>query len=126
MNMQKIIYLFLTLGLAGALVIADTGCTAKVKRTYHLQRANRYFDSGEYDKAEVEYMNVLRSDQLNFQAISRLGTIYFDQGRFAQAMPFLFKGSELATNDLDLHLKWGLVCLAFGKSEDARNQAIYS
>jgi tetratricopeptide (TPR) repeat protein len=125
MYMRKVICLFLTMVFASALVITDTGCTAKVKRAYHLQRANRYFDSAQYDKAEVEYMNVLQHDQLNVQAISRLGIIYFEQGRLTQAAPFLRRGTQLATNDLDLHLKWGMICLAFGKTKDAWDQANY-
>jgi tetratricopeptide (TPR) repeat protein len=125
MNMRKVIYLFLTLVVASALVVTDTGCSAKAKRAYHLRQANHYFDSAEYDKAEVEYLNVLRGDRQNARAIGRLGMIYFEQGRFSQAAPFLFKGSQLATNDLDLRLKWGLICLLLGKSEDARNQASF-
>jgi tetratricopeptide (TPR) repeat protein len=121
MNMRKVIYLFLALAVASALVITGTGCTAKAKRAYHLQRANHYFDAAQYDKAEVEYMN----SGENIQAISRLGKIYFEQGRFIHAIPFLYRGSQLATNDLDLHLKWGLVCLALKDWKDAREQASF-
>ena len=117
--------LFLTLIAAGLLILAITGCTAKAKKAYHQQRANRYFDSGQYDQAEIEYMNVLRNDPLDAQAIGRLGVIYFDEGRFQRAAPFLFKGEELATNDLNLRLKLGSLYLSMGKPKEARNAAIF-
>jgi putative PEP-CTERM system TPR-repeat lipoprotein len=120
--MRKL-HLISTLVIAGLLAVAVTGCTAKAKKTYHLQRANRYFDSGQYDQAEIEYLNVLRNDQSNAQAIGRLGVIYFDEGRFQHAAPFLFKGQELATNDLNLHLKLGLVYFSIGKLKEARDEA---
>jgi tetratricopeptide (TPR) repeat protein len=121
-NMRKL-HLILTWVAAGLLAATVTGCTAKTKAAYHLQRANRYFDSGQFDKAEIEYLNVLHDDQSNEQAIGRLGVIYFDEGRFQRAAPFLFKGEELATNNLDLHLKLGLVYLSIGKSKEARDEA---
>jgi tetratricopeptide (TPR) repeat protein len=120
--MRKI-NLILILVVIGLLAAAVTGCTAKAKKAYHLQRANRYFDSGQYDKAEIEYLNVLRNDPSNAQAFGRLGVIYFQEGRLQRAAPFLFKGEELATNDLNLRLKLGLVYLSIGKSKEARDEA---
>lgn len=105
------------------LAAVAAGCSAKVKKNYYLERANRWFDSGQYDKAEVEYLNVLRKDPENAEAIGRLGIIYFDEGRFQKAAPFLFKGSQLATNNLDLHLKLGQIYLAIGDLKDTRNEA---
>ena len=121
--MKKIIGLMLVLVAAALMVTVNTGCTAKAKKTYHLQKANRYFDAGQYDQAEVEYMNVLRNDRENAQAIGRLGTIYFEEGRVQRAVPFLFKASELATNDLDLRLKLGSFYLVAGKMKEARAEA---
>src|ERR1700722_1409362 len=117
--------LFLTLIAAGLLTLAITGCTAKAKKAYHQQRANRYYDSGQYDQAEIESLNVLRNDPLDAQAIGRLGVIYFDEGRFQRAAPFLFKGEELATNDLNLRLKLGSLYLSMGKPKEARSEAIF-
>jgi tetratricopeptide (TPR) repeat protein len=121
--MRKIIYPFLILFAASFLVVTNTGCTAKAKKAYHLHRANQYFDSGQYDRAEIEYINVLRNDRQNVEAISRLGVIYFEEGNFQRAAPFLFKGRELATNDLNLHLKSGFIYLAIGKPKEARDEA---
>ncbi len=121
--MRKFIYLFLIVLVATASATLNTGCSAKAKKAYHLQKANRYFDAGQYDQAEIEYINVLRSDHENAQAITRLGDIYFEEGRPQKAGPFIFKGRELATNDLDLHLKLGLIYLAVGKTKEAHDEA---
>jgi tetratricopeptide (TPR) repeat protein len=122
--MRKAIYLFFIAVTFSALIIVDTGCTAKAKRAYHLRQANHYFDAAEYDKAELEYRNVLRGEK-NVQAISRLGISYYEQGLYIVAIPFLSEGSQSATNDLDLHLKWGLVLQSLGYLSDAHGQASF-
>ncbi|MGH7952924.1 MAG: exosortase, partial [Limisphaerales bacterium] len=124
LNMKKF-HPFLTLFLACVLAIAGNGCSAKAKKLYYSQRANRYFDSGEFDKAEVEFMNVLHNDPQNTDAIGHLGIIYFDEGRFQRAAPFLFRGSQLATNNLELRLKLGTIYLSIGKLKEARDEAIF-
>src|ERR1022692_5143648 len=114
MNTQKLTHLIpaLTVVMVGA--IAGTGCTAKLKESYHLRRANSYFDSGQYDQAAIEYKNVLRNNQQNAQAWSRLGVIYFDQGRLGEAAQILVRAQQLATNNLDVRLKLGDIYLGAG------------
>jgi tetratricopeptide (TPR) repeat protein len=104
-------------------VIANSGCTRAVKRTVHLSRANRYYDSGELDKAEIEYLIVLRNDPGNAQAIGRLGLIYYDEGRVGHSVPYLEKGSELKPDDLELRLKLAGVYMTAGKWKEARDEA---
>ena len=106
-----------------ALALAGTGCSAKAKKIYHLQRAHQFFTANDYDRAEIEYLNVLRSDPLNAEAIGRLGVIYFDEGRIQTAARYLAKGSELATNNLELRLKLGFIYSAIGKNAEAQAQA---
>lgn len=116
-------HVFLALSAAAVLVIAGAGCSKSSKTAYYLGRANRWFTAGQYDKAEIEYLNVLRRDPENALAIGRLGDIYFDEGRFQKAAPYLYKGSQLAANDLDLRLKLTQIYLAVGMLKDARAQA---
>ena len=89
--MRKL-HLFLIVAIASLLAIGSTGCTAKAKKIYHLSRANKYFDAGQYDQAEIEYINVLRNDQENADAYGRLGIIYFEEGRYQSAAPFCASG----------------------------------
>jgi tetratricopeptide (TPR) repeat protein len=88
-------------------------------------RANRYFDAGQYDAAEIEYLNVLRIDGRNPQAIGRLGVIYFDQGREGKSLPFLLAGRKFEPENLEVRLELGLYLLAFEKFKEAREEAIY-
>src|ERR1039458_3728138 len=105
------------------LVAGGEGCTAKAKKAYHLSRANRYYDAGKFDRAEIEYMNVLRNDPADRQAYGRIGLIYYAQGRIQHAAPFLVKGSGLSPDDLDLRLKLGFIYSSAGLSTQALAQA---
>lgn len=60
--MRKFTHLVPTLAAFGVLSCAGVGCSPAAKKARHLERANRYFDSGQYDKAEIEYINVLQLD----------------------------------------------------------------
>jgi Tfp pilus assembly protein PilF len=121
--MRRFIQAVFTPAAVVLLAIACVSCTAGAKRVYHLRRANRYFDAGQYDSAEIEYLNVLHVDRENHQAISRLGIIYFEQGRLGRAVPCLIMAHTLEPDNLDLRAKLGLVYLSAGKLKEARNEA---
>ncbi len=121
--MKKYSSLLLTLLAVVLLAAAGTGCSAKAKKIYHLQRATKFYAANDYDRAEIEYLNVLRNDPLNAEAIGKLGTIYFDEGRVQRAAPFVAKGSALATNDLSLRLKLGYIYSAMGRNSEAQAAA---
>src|SRR5215472_3794843 len=103
-----------------ALACLSSGCSRKARAARHLARAEKYFEAGQYPRAEVEYLNVLQRDRLNARAFARLGTIYYEQGRI-QAGAFLTRASELATNDLDLRLKLATINLAARKRKESRD-----
>jgi len=123
--MQKEFRFFITLAAVILLAFAGAGCSAKAKKAYHLQRAGKFFDAGQYDRAEIEYLNVLRNDPQNGPAMGRLGVIYYEEGRLQRAAFFLAKGSQLATNDLALRLKLGFVYSAVGQFQPAQDAANY-
>ena len=56
------------------------GCHLPGKTSRVMERADRYFKAGEYDKARIEYLNVLKLDRTNRSAIRQLGVIYFEEG----------------------------------------------
>lgn len=121
--MKTILRLAVTVAVVAWVAVINTGCTAKMKKAYHESRADKYYAAGQLDRAEIEYLNVLRRDQENAKAFARLGFIYFDQGRFQTAGMFLLRASSLATNDLDVRTKLGLVYAAAGRMKEARAQA---
>ena len=116
---------FLMLSVALLLVIGGAGCSAKAKKAYHLSRANRFYDAGQFDRAEIEYMNVLRNDPVNSQAYGQLGVIYYEQGRVQRAAFFLAKGSELSPDDLALRTKLGFIYTSAGQYKQALAEANY-
>ncbi len=112
-----------SLALLLLLVIAGTGCTAKLKAAYHQKRADQYYADGQFDQAEIEYKNVLKHTPQNAQAWSRLGLIYFDEGRLPAAAQFLNRASQLDTNNLQVRLDLGTIYLSAGKIKEARDTA---
>jgi len=121
--MRKFNRLVPTLTVVMLLAIAGTGCTAKLKASYHQKRADRYYDAGQFEQAEIEYKNVLRNAPQNAMAWSRLGIIYFDQGRLGEAAQILGRAQQLATTNLEVRLKLGTIYLGAGRSKEARDEA---
>ncbi len=101
-----------------------TGCSAKAQKADHLARADKYFDAGKYPEAEIEYLNVYQADRENLQAISRLGAIYYEEGRITRAYQFITKALELNPTDTDLRIKSGMIYLSAGDRTNAHEQAI--
>ena len=100
------------------------GCSPKRKNPGFLKRADRYFESGEYDKAKIEYLNLLRADPQNATAIRQLGTIWFEQGAPLNAAPFLLKARDLVPEDFEARTKLALVFMSVGQFAEARKEAL--
>jgi len=123
--MRKFTHLVPPLIVLLLVAITGAGCTAKVKASYHLRRANNYFNAGQYDKADIEYKNVLRNNQQDAQAWGRLGIIYFEEGRLGEAAQILARAQQLATNNLEVRLKLGTIYLQAGKLKEAQDEAAF-
>src|SRR3989442_1194768 len=108
---------------AWLIVMALTGCSREAKKERHLGRAESHFKSGEYEKAKIEYLNVLRLEQNNLRSIRQIGFIYQEQGAPLQAYRFLVKAKELAPEDQEILMKLGLVYQATGEFAKAREVA---
>ncbi len=107
------------------LVLTGLGCSTEARKARHLERANRYFQAGEVDKAEIEYASVLRLESVNKVAVRQLGLIYFDQGKPAQAFPLLKQVAGLNPEDVDVRLKLASLYLAGGRFKEVRDEAEY-
>src|SRR5712692_8695186 len=108
------------------LLVAVTlaGCSGGAKKTRVLERADRYFKAGEYDKAKIEYLNLLRLDNQNVTAFRQIGFIWFEQGVPLRAIPFLLKVRELAPKNIAARAKLALAFMAMGQSAEARKEAV--
>ena len=67
----------MTLILAVTLI---TACSKEAKKARLLAEADNYFKAGDYDKAKVSYLNVLRLDPQNALAFERIGAMWQDDG----------------------------------------------
>src|SRR5437016_4130863 len=107
-------------------VVATTivSCTPAAKKARYAKRGEEYFKAGEYDKAKIEYLNVLKVDQRDANAYGRIGAMWLDEGAPLRAGAFLHKATELAANNIDNHLKLARVYLAMGRAADARKEAM--
>ena len=112
--------LTLLLALSGLLV----GCSKAGRAARHFERAEAYLRAGEREKAEIEYLNVLRLEPLNARAIERLGEVYFEQGRFPRALVFLLKTRELDTNNIIARLHAAQSFMAVGQPKSARDEVL--
>ena len=104
--------------------VLPIGCSSERKKTGFLKRANRYFESGEFDKAKIEYLNVLKADPRNATAIRQLGVIWYEQGAPLNATPFLLAARDLLPDDLEVRMKLALIDLSVGQFADARKEAL--
>src|ERR1700736_4170042 len=101
-----------------------SSCTRQAKQNRVLQRAEGYFSVGEFDKAKVEYLNLLRLDPRNALPYQRLGSIWFDEGAPLRAAPFLLKSRELTPDDVQSRLKLARVFLSIGNPTDSFTEAM--
>lgn len=107
------------------LVVSLTGCSAEAKRKRHLSRADAYYTKGEYQRAEIEYLNAARLGAPDLKLYTRLGTIYHAQGRVTEAYPVLAKAKELNPDDLEVRYRLGSVFLSVRQISEARKEALF-
>ena len=103
---------------------ALTGCGKEAKKNRFLERAEQDFKKGEYQKAEINYLNVIKVAGLDPVAVRQLGLIYSEQGRLLQAFSYLQKAAELEPENADVHLKLGQAYLALRKQKEAGDHAL--
>ena len=118
-------HVLLIFAAAALLGLAGAGCSQRARTNYNLARADALFDSGQFDKAEAEYLNAFHTDPRNAKAIGRLGIIYYDEGRFQKAAPYLYNGSQMSSSNLELRVKLAQIYLAIGEHKQANEQAAF-
>src|SRR6202023_2768950 len=103
-----------------------TGCSEyrKYRSSRIAERADRYFKASEYEKAKIEYLNLLRLDHQSVTAFQQLGLIWFEQGVPLRAIPFLLRVRELAPQNNAARSKLALAFMAIGDSGDAWKEAV--
>jgi tetratricopeptide (TPR) repeat protein len=121
MQTSKTLFRIVTLTLAATALVA---CSKEAKKTRFLAEADNYFKTGDYDKAKVSYLNVVRLDPQNALAFERIGAMWLDGGSPLPAAAFLAKASELAPKNDQNRMRLARCYLAIGRFADAKKEAL--
>lgn len=117
----KVLFRIVTLIL---FVFFVTACSKEARKARLLGEADNYFKTGNYDKAKVAYLNVIRLDPQKALAFERVGEMWLDAWAPLRAGPFLAKASQLDPNNIQYGLRLARCYLAAGQLADAQKQAL--
>lgn len=106
-----------------ALAVLPLGCSKESKVARHTERADAFFAEGNYDKARLEYLNIVQLDPRNAYAIGQLGNIFFENGIVLQAGAALDQALKLGATDPRLRARLGALMAAGKRVDEARRQA---
>lgn len=118
---HKLIKVLLGLGLAGTLI---AGCSRESKKANFEQRAAAHFKAGDYDRAELEYKNLLRLDPTNRVALRNLGIMFHEQGRLAHSFRLLSDARKNFPDDVEVWLKYATALLSGGQAKESRTEVV--
>lgn len=104
---------------------AFLGCSPQGNKAGLQKKADAYYAAGDFDKAEIEYKNIIQQSGLDPHAVGRLGLIYIDQGRAARGSGYLQKALELQPDNLEVRGKLAYLYAASNNASDARDAATY-
>ena len=110
----------------GTFILAATliaGCSKEARKAHLLGEADNYFKAGNYDKAKVTYLNVIRLDPENALAFERIGAMWQDDDAPLRASAFLAKASELDPNNIQNRMRLTRCYVATGRFADAQKEA---
>lgn len=110
------------LGVCVALLLV-AGCSVESRKASHTRRAEEYLAEGRLDRAEIEYLNVLRLDPKAGDPLGKLGLIYFEQGQLGRALPYLARAIEINGKDLTSRAKLASLLLSVGNRTQAATEA---
>jgi tetratricopeptide (TPR) repeat protein len=120
-KISKISFRIVKLILAAALI---TACSKEAKKARLLAEADNYFKAGDYDKAKLSYLNVVRLDPQNALGFERVGAMWQDDAAPLRAAAFLAKASELDPKNAQNRIRLARVYLAMGRFADAKKEAL--
>jgi tetratricopeptide (TPR) repeat protein len=122
LHMQtKILFRIVTLTLTIFLVIA---CSKESRKARLLGEADSYFKAGNYDKAKVTYLNVIRLDPQNALAFERIGAMWQEDSAPLRAAAFLARASELDPKNVENRTRLARCYTAIGRSADGAKEAL--
>lgn len=118
---HKLIRMLLGLCLAGTLL---AGCSSESKKAKFEQRAEAHFKAGDYDRAELEYKNLLQLDPTNRVALRNLAVMFAEQGRLVHSFQLLSQVRKEFPDDLEVRLKFAMALLSGGQAQESREEIL--
>ncbi|CAI8955179.1 Lipopolysaccharide biosynthesis regulator YciM [Methylocaldum szegediense] len=113
-----LIRVFAFLGFSLAVTVFLTGCGgAEERKAEYLERGRKYFEERNFEKAKVEFKNVLQIDPKMAKPYFYLGQIAEAQKDWREALGFYQKAGELDPNDLEVRVRMAKLYL-LGKQID--------
>ena len=86
-----------------------------------LNKAERYYDTGEGEKAIEELEKISKKHKHNYKLHLFLGKVYYLKREYAKSIEHLFKAFALQTEDYETNLYLGIALNEIGNPEDAAN-----
>ncbi len=111
----------MTVILAATLI---TACSKETRKARLLAEADNYFKAGNYDKAKLSYLNVVRLDPANALAFERVGAMWQEEGAPLRAGAFLVRAIVLDPSNAQNRIRLARSYLAMGRFADAKNEAL--
>src|SRR5947208_12162188 len=121
MQTSKTSFRIVTVILAATLI---TACSKEARKARLLGEADHYFKAGNYDKARVTYLNVVRLDPQNALAFERIGAMWQDAAAPLRAAAFLIKASELDPKNVQNRIRLARCYVAIGRFADGTKEAL--
>ena len=121
MQTSKISFRIVTLILAATLIAA---CTKETRKARLLGEADNYFKAGNYDKAKLSYLNVLRLDPANALAFERIGAMWLEEGAPLRAGAFLARAIVLDPSNAQNRIRLARSYVATGQFADGKKEAL--
>ncbi|HYE34750.1 tetratricopeptide repeat protein [Methylocaldum sp.] len=120
MLIRTLAFLGLALGLTSVLI----GCGgAEERKAEHLERGKKYLEERNFDKAKVEFKNVLQIDPKTSKPYFYLGQIEEAQKNWQDSFGFYQKASELDPGDLEVKVKLAKLYM-LGKQLDKASELL--
>lgn len=82
-------------------------------------QAEKYFAAKQYDKAEENYLSILRQDESNAYTLANLGAIQMEQGRLAEAETNILRALAISPDDAHANSLLGYLKFRQQKYDDA-------
>jgi predicted Zn-dependent protease len=111
--------------LLAAVALLAGGCSKQSTAKRHLEQGQKYLAAGEYDKAEIEFQNVMRVSHTNVAAVRALGQMYFEGENLMPSLAFLNTAKKLDPNDVQSRARVSRVYLTAGAVKEAREEAAF-